>query len=502
MTTQKRAPSPTNLQEQIEEIIDGLRRDVESRIDEWIDVRSAVGFRDFEVEVAALLRCIGDGIAEMVLREILADEEFVRRCSSTARKALQVRGGGMREVRVRLLGGTSVEVSAPYMKVDRRRRPGPRRKSGRRGPNGSGLYPALAALGISFGVTPALAGEIARQVTDSDSVRAGRAALARRGIDLGHKQTLRILNLFGERAVEYRYEWLGRMFDADLPQSGPLSGKRVVVSVDGGRIRERVPKQGRRSRRTGHHRYDAPWREPKLFTIYTIDEKGKVDKTFRPIIDGTMEDCDATFAMLVAYLRGLGCHKAKHLELVGDGALWIWGRVDSLVEFVGISVDRVTEVIDWYHALEALGEVAKVPSWSNSEEQRWLKKAKARLFAGDIEGLMRLFDEIAVGRRAGKINKLRPYFRDNAQRMNYRSAKKAKLPLGSGAVESAIRRVINLRMKGCGTFWLQQHAQAMILFRSYLKTDRFDELFDWLITQHASWSPDQPTLRSPIVEQS
>jgi hypothetical protein len=324
-------------------------------------------------------------------------------------------------------------------------------------------------------------------VADSDSVRAGRAALARRGIDLGHKQTLRIVDSIGKRAVEERNEWLATILESPKPESGPLSSKRVVVSTDGGRIRERVPRPGRRSRKTGHHRYDGLWREPKLFSIHVIDDDGDVDETFRPIIDGTMEDCDGVFSMLAAYLRGLGAHEAKQLEIVGDGALWIWERVAQLVEIVGIPSDRVRQVIDWYHAVEVLGKVADVPRWSEAEKRQWMARAKGQLYHGDIVGLMALFDEISIGRRGPASNKHRLYFLNNTDRMNYEAFEVEKLVLGSGAVESAIRRVINLRMKGCGTFWLRENAESMLLLRSYLKAERLDDLLNWSFFRAASW---------------
>ena len=39
-------------------------------------------------------------------------------------------------------------------------------------------------------------------------------------------------------------------------------------------------------------------------------------------------------------------------------------------------------------------------------------------------------------------------------------------PLGSGAVESAIRRVINLRLKGNGIYWRAENAEAMLVLRA------------------------------------
>jgi hypothetical protein len=183
------------------------------------------------------------------------------------------------------------------------------------------LYPVLAALGIWFGVTPALAGEICQQVTDSDSVRAGRAALARRDIDLGHKQTLRIVNHFSRRAVEQRDAWLEKA-RTQPASTGPLCGKRVLIATDGGRVRERRPaRHGRRRTETGHRRYDAPWREPKLLTICVVGEDGTVEQSFQPIYDGTLGDCDAVFGMLLGYLKALGAHQAKELIVAGDAAL-------------------------------------------------------------------------------------------------------------------------------------------------------------------------------------
>jgi hypothetical protein len=37
-----------------------------------------------------------------------------------------------------------------------------------------------------------------------------------------------------------------------------------------------------------------------------------------------------------------------------------------------------------------------------------------------------------------------------------------KLPIGSGAVESLIRQVIKLRLKGNGKFWLPENAEIIL----------------------------------------
>ncbi len=48
------------------------------------------------------------------------------------------------------------------------------------------------------------------------------------------------------------------------------------------------------------------------------------------------------------------------------------------------------------------------------------------------------------------------------QRLNYAQVAGMKLPIGSGAIESLIRQVVNLRLKGTGKFWLLVHAEIML----------------------------------------
>ena len=45
--------------------------------------------------------------------------------------------------------------------------------------------------------------------------------------------------------------------------------------------------------------------------------------------------------------------------------------------------------------------------------------------------------------------------------LDYARFRRRGLPIGSGAVESAIRRVINLRIKGPGVLWEEENAEGM-----------------------------------------
>lgn len=68
---------------------------------------------------------------------------------------------------------------------------------------------------------------------------------------------------------------------------GSLAGQRIAIGTDGGRLRSRVPRS--RGRKANKRRgFDAPWREPKVLTIYEIDNEGRQ----------RLLDADEAFALL------------------------------------------------------------------------------------------------------------------------------------------------------------------------------------------------------------
>ena len=62
-----------------------------------------------------------------------------------------------------------------------------------------------------------------------------------------------------------------------------------------------------------------------------------------------------------------------------------------------------------------------------------------------------------------------------AGRLQYPTFRKQGLPLGSGAIESSVRRVINLRLKSNGIFWRKKHAEEMLQVRAQVISKRWDE---------------------------
>ncbi len=93
-----------------------------------------------------------------------------------------------------------------------------------------------------------------------------------------------------------------------------------------------------------------------------------------------------------------------------------------------------------------------------------------------------------VRRNKADREKEAAYWFRNRDRLRYGALREAGLPIGSGAVESAVRRVVNLRMKSASILWTEEHAEGVLHLRAYAKAGRWDEL-ETIVLNQTGWRP-------------
>src|SRR5439155_19112164 len=104
-----------------------------------------------------------------------------------------------------------------------------------RGREGAGLYPELAALGISEGSSPALVSLVGRQCALLPSYQIAQKELAARGTPLGIKVVHRIARQLGAAVLTCRTRDLLRWRAGLVPAGRELVDRRVAAMIDGGR---------------------------------------------------------------------------------------------------------------------------------------------------------------------------------------------------------------------------------------------------------------------------
>lgn len=462
----------------IDEITEKFKTELLKNAAKWAQARTPSDLFDFEQQLQVSMNILHTNILGGILEEIHRDKEFVARCECDAQVGHKLPHKGLRTVSVRSLNGRKTKIRTPYLSHPEASR------TSKRGEPREGVYPVLRRLGVIRGSTPRFLAEINRQMADGPSTAEALERLASREIHFSKKKMQNTLRDFGSIALWQREVAMRGLAKIKPPEKGRLHGKRVVLGLDGGRIRIRVNRI--QDDQTVSKTYTTDKCEPKLFAIYCIDEKGEKERREDIIYDGTIQSADYLFELLQLRLKQLGIHKAQLLAVIGDGAPWIWNGVTNLRRSLRLGKLRIIEIVDWAHAVGKLSEAAKVGIRARAQQQPWFRRARRMLKNGDLNGLKKAFSEL--NRRQDKENciaKTKDYFETHRKRMQYPKFKKEGLPIGSGIVESGIRRIINLRLSGASIFWLPEVAEQILYLRCQVKSGQWSNFVKSTLGQWA-----------------
>jgi hypothetical protein len=439
-----------------------------SKISKFLEKTIVAGLKDlyghllkgqlgrYEALLDELLQSAFDYISKLVLPEIAIQLQ----------PALVVRGqelGGrkleLRPLKICLSSGQEVEVQSPYV----RQLPKDKTWSGSRhmlarhwhvvGKASPGLYSKVgycSALGPSY--------ELAHQT------------LKVFGIDKPTSGVRDLTNHLAQYCYEYGEDQLM------LSEQETLAGKRVVISLDGGRTRTRT--YNGRYNQAGNGTYDTAWKEPKLFVIDILGEDGQLDRRELPIY-GCRFDQEDTLKLLEAYLKELDADQAEQVQVLGDGAPWIWNEMQPMLLRLGLSEDRIVQTLDYYHASQYVHNLVQhMPKRvGQTERKAYLKDFKDWLWQGNSDLIVAKCREIY--KRPGKVvNRWINYLDKHQDKTQYLDYEEANLMCGSGIVESGIRRIINLRFKNASTFWNKDTVEKLFALRAAMLSGRWQILMN------------------------
>jgi hypothetical protein len=383
---------------------------------------------------------------------------------------------------------------------------GPRSRTARgRGREGTGTYPELATLGIRKGATPALQSRVGRLTALLPSIELARDELRHQGPTLDEKAVHRMARQLGAEVLTTRTRDLQRYRAGQLPAGSEMAGQHVVAQVDGGRVRIRAQvRTGKRKGVKSRRKIRVEWREPKLLVLYLSDRKGRMLRGTRPWIDGTMKGPDHLMELLAFHLHRLGASQAKAVSFVSDGAPWIWNRLDWVIARAGLDPKRVERVLDFYHAAHHVSLALQALGLAEAERTATYRTLRHQLRAGRSREVVATLRSRAEGQPPDSPVWVEiAFLAKHEAHLRYDWFRYRGRPLGSGAVESAMRRVINLRLKGNGIYWREENAEAMLALRAAALTGRWEETMERVQAEMATdrrrdWQWEAPDIEAEL----
>jgi hypothetical protein len=276
------------------------------------------------------------------------------------------------------------------------------------------------------------------------------------GIGFSSKQIQRVSEYHGQKLEESEANYQDMSAQVPLVAS-ETSKEPVYITLDGSMLYTR----------------EEAWKEIKMGRIYSEESRVEIQKNRTEIMDSL-------------YVSTLGNHKEflkkfepyvepyNHKVFIADGAKWIWNWVD---DFYSDSV----QILDFYHAVEKLGAYAALAYKDVEKRRQWLDIQKQRLKADEVENVIVDLKEISektihITEIGKSLKNVIQYYENNIKRMKYGTFIENGYLIGSGAIESAHRNVIQQRLKLSGQRWSIEGAQRIANLRAYSKSGRWKEL--------------------------
>lgn len=242
-----------------------------------------------------------------------------------------------------------------------------------------------------------------------------------------------------------------------LPPVGQDHHQRLGVSLDGGKM----------------HIRGEGWKEFKAGTVYKVsvtpeldpetqewvDQAHGVHMSYRAVLGSVEEFAPALWALAVERQ----VPQAADLSVTADGADWIWNLT---ADYFPDSV----QIVDWYHATEYLAQAAEAlePNDTAAAKQ-WQHERRTDLYLGQTHKLTEPLERAGLTTQA-------EYFHRHTRRMQYQEFHEQGYPIGSGTIESGIKRFKH-RLSGPGMRWSRPAAERMLVLRAAVMSGTFDELW-------------------------
>ncbi len=341
---------------------------------------------------------------------------------------------------------------------------------------GQGFSPLDEELALLPGTfTPSLQESVVRLATWMPFLPAGQMIKYFTKVDISEPTVRRITEKAGQAYVEIQTAQVERL-ERELPEA-PDGPDVQLMSVDGAM----VPLVHRE------------WAEVKTLALGTVKEpvlkEGEWEiHTEELSYFSRLADSDTFARLATVETHRRGTEKAGEVCGVVDGADWEQ-------KFIDLHRPDAKRILDWGHAAEYVAKAGQAGFGAGTGVvSEWLGVQLHELKHGDpqkvLSELRRLLDRPEAQGESSLSSEVKEvvrssleYLEKRQEQIRYAAFIAAGYPIGSGAVESANKLVVEARLKGAGMHWTRENVNPMVALRTIACSDRWEEAWPQISEQ-------------------
>jgi len=215
---------------------------------------------------------------------------------------------------------------------------------------------------------------------------------------------------------------------------------------------------------------DEGYKENKLSRIFeatalkkspVADRGGHIESSLFTAHLGNVVDFTAKLRPHLEVHKPLGAD----LVFISDGAIW-------LRQLMATHYPQATLILDFWHLMSYIGQVGVAAYRTQKSRDEWIEEQRSLLLNSELDIVLTRIKALRI--KADLRDSVCSYLEANRDRMDYAGYQKRGLLVGSGAIESAHRTVVQKRLKRSGQRWSLAGAQQVLNLRVCFMSERWE----------------------------
>ena len=283
------------------------------------------------------------------------------------------------------------------------------------------------------------------------------------GIRISHTLVRNITEFIGKVVYDYNYNnsleiWNNRA-NIELSEAHNKKGNLYMQS-DGATVNTRIEDEN-----------GSTWKENKLGILFAESDMYK-RKDKSNIINhkeyvSYIGSVDIFRILLFAKAVELEYWKYENIVFISDGATWLRNMISELFP-------EAIQILDKYHLIENIHEYAE---YIFNDDMKKVEKFKNKIlgycYSNEYNLIVKELNKYKDISIPKTICNLPVYLENNKDKINYSRYEHNGWFVGSGAIESSNKTIVQLRLKQAGMRWSVEGANYIIALRCMYESDNW-----------------------------
>ena len=285
------------------------------------------------------------------------------------------------------------------------------------------------------------------------------------GIEISHTTVRNITEFIGKLVYDYNYEksmnvWNNR---ANLKLCTLSKKGSLYIQADGAAVNTRIEDEN-----------GSTWKENKLGIFFSESDMYK-RKDKSNIINhkeyvSYIGNVDTFRILVFAKAVELEYWKYENIVFISDGATWLRNMINELFP-------EAIQILDKFHLIENIYDYAK---YIFNEDMKKVENFKNKIlgycYSNEYNLIVKELNKYKNMNLPKTICNLPIYLENNKDKINYALYEHNGWFVGSGAIESSNKTVVQLRLKQAGMRWSIDGANHLITLRCMYESNNWAKI--------------------------